>query len=668
MNTTTAPDDLENAPVESSDAGKLHEFWQKELKAAEKETEKFITSGRRVIQKYLDQRDQGGANSTDTDGMYKLNLFWSNTQVIKGNIYAKPPKVEVRRLFKDPNDDIARVAAEILDRILNSGLETDDSDFDCAARNGIEDYLLPGLGQMWLRYDVTTGQQQVAGPDGQLQPYEVIIDEDALSEYVYWQDFRWSPSRTWEQVRWVARRAFISRDQAAKRFGEDVAKELPATKDLGRRRGVQDNVSPQNNVWDRIEIWEIWCKTSKKVYWYCPNHTRIVDEKPDPLGLLGFFPCPRPLMSNTTTSNMIPRADYVMAQDQYDQIDELTTRITYLTRACKMVGVYDKNSTPIGRVFQEGLENQMIPVDNWAAFAEKGGLKGQMDFIPIETAAAVIEKLTVQRDVLINKLYEVMGIADIMRGSSNPNETLGAQQIKAQFGSARLSFKQNEISAWAAAAQQIKAQIICKHWQPETIARRSNIMASEDAQFAQQAIQLLKSKEGLRYRISVDPDTMATLDWAAEREERGAAVNGLGTFMQSVSTLIQAKPEATPMVLSILKWFMAGFKQGSEIETSLDAAIQMANQPQQPPPPDPEKMANVAKERAQAESQRASAVKSLADAAKQGFMDPANAALTQMGLPPANPDHVVSVLALENPPPEPPEPPESGEEDRPPMQ
>ena len=95
-------------------------------------------------------------------------------------------------------------------------------------------------------------------------------------------------------------------------------------------------------------------------------------------------------MANPTTSKFMPRADFLMAQDQYAQIDELSTRLKYLIKACKVVGAYDKTSTQLGRIFSEGMENQMIPVDNWAAFAEKGGIKGSMDFVPIDMVAKAI--------------------------------------------------------------------------------------------------------------------------------------------------------------------------------------------------------------------------------------------------------------------------------------
>jgi hypothetical protein len=660
LNHDPAKDDLpeddfegEKAPPSKAtpeELAKYHVRWEREFAAADKEFEKVHDVGKKVIHAYLDKRQ----DSVGEQGAFRLNLFWSNCQVIKSNLYSKPPKVDVSRLYNDPNDDIARVAATILERILNSGLESDNSDFDTAAFHGIDDYLLPGIGQMWMDYkpyfepfeipavtDPMTGQVTQ-----EAQQSERIADEDATSEYIYWEDFKYSPARTWEEVRWVAKRVFLSKQKAAARFGADLIKLLPTTK-VKKARQIND-LGPQDTPWTRIEIWEIWSKLEKKVYWYVPGFDRVLDCKDDPLGLENFFPCPKPLVANVTTSNFKPLPDYLLAQDQYNQIDELTTRITYLTRACKMVGVYDKNSTPVGRIFMEGMENQMIPVDNWQAFAEKGGLKGQMDFVPIEIAAAVIEKLTVQRDILIGKLYEVMGIADIMRGNSNPSETLGAQKIKAQFGSARLEYKQSEIDKWATCAQQIKANIICDHWQPDTIKRRSNIMNSVDAPLADQAIALLKTEGISSYRIRIEPESMAAVDWAKKQEERSNAINGMGVFMQSMTALIQAEQKTLPFVLEIMKWFMAGFGKGKEIETIMDQAIQAAQGPKEDPKPTPKEQAEIAKAGAETQQKRAGAVNDLADSMSKGFIEPVNAMLNEMGLPPADP---LVVAAATSPPP-----------------
>ena len=598
------------------DPVKLAAIWEKELTAAKRELGKFHTTGKKLVQKYLDERD---SSSMEGSGDARVNLFWSNTQVLMSSLYAKPPRVDVSNSYKDANDDVSRVGGNILQRMLNNDIEEDDeSTYPEVTRQAVGDFLIVGLGQVWYRYEVDTSKQRtepVIDPTtgvvlAEGVEYEAIVNEDAPADYVYWEDFWWSPARVWQDVRWVARRVYMNREELIERFGDKIGKDIP----ISKVKHKADGIGPQNDPWEKAAVFEIWDKSTKCAYWHVMGYNLICDYKEDPLKLRGFFPCPEPLVANKTTSNLMPRADYLLAQDQYSQIDILTTRLKYLIKACKVVGVYDKNSTGVGRVFAEGQENQMIPVDNWAAFAEKGGLKGQMDFVPIETIANVIQTLTAQRDVLKQNLYEVLGIGDIMRGQTNPDETLGAQQLKAQFGGNRLQWKQQQIGGWVASGQRIRSQIICSQFQPQTIIDRSNIDKSEDAPLAQQAIAFLKeSGDDKFYRISIESETMALVDWAQERDSRTQFMTAVGAFVQSVAPLLEAKPEAAPIVLQMMKWGLGGFRIAKEIETVLDQAIAAAQQPEAPPQPDPKVEAEVEKDRASAEKSRADANKADAE-------------------------------------------------------
>jgi hypothetical protein len=96
-------------------------------------------------------------------------------------------------------------------------------------------------------------------------------------------------------------------------------------------------------------------------------------------------------------------------------------------------------------------------------FAERGGIKGQVDWVPIDQVVNAIGHLRQYRQDKVMQIYEVLGISDIMRGSSKASETAAAQQIKAQFGSTRIQLKQFYIADWITQALRIKAEIICKH-------------------------------------------------------------------------------------------------------------------------------------------------------------------------------------------------------------
>jgi len=121
--------------------------------------------------------------------------------------------------------------------------------------------------------------------------------------------------------------------------------------------------------------------------------------------------------------------------------------------------------------------------------------------------------------VKVQQIYETLGISDIMRGSSKASETATAQKIKAQFGSVRLDYYQNELARWVRDALRIKAEIIAEHFQPETIIAMSNIQYTPDAPLANDAAALIKTLSKTQYRIKVDSDTMAAIDWDARKQE-----------------------------------------------------------------------------------------------------------------------------------------------------
>ena len=50
----------------------------------------------------------------------------------------------------------------------------------------------------------------------------------------------------------------------------------------------------------------------------------LIDERDDPLGVEGFFPCPKPLYATTTSDTLVPVPDFVLYQDQAMELDILS--------------------------------------------------------------------------------------------------------------------------------------------------------------------------------------------------------------------------------------------------------------------------------------------------------------------------------------------------------
>jgi hypothetical protein len=192
----------------------------------------------------------------------------------------------------------------------------------------------------------------------------------------------------------------------------------------------------------------------------------------------------------------------------------------------------------IKRLLEEKGRNVLYPVDAWAAFAEKGGIKGAVDWLPLDQIVGALDKLRECRTEKIGLLYQVTGMSDIMRGQASQQTTATEQAIKARFASVRVQSMQDEFARFCSDVQKIKAEIISKHFEPQTIIDRSNVMRTPDAQLAGPAVELIKSQFS-DYRITVNPDSVSLTDFAALKQERGEFAQTIATYFQGMMPLIQ---------------------------------------------------------------------------------------------------------------------------------
>ncbi len=610
-----------------SDDKKSAQPWHDELSRYKEVFKKWTERGEKVVKRYRDERKD--VEATDA----RFNIFWSNVQTLKPAIYAKPPNPEVSRRFDDQND-IARVASTILERVLSYEI-TQYPDFHATISNVVDDRLLPGRGVAWVRYEpiiesveaepqITNyreiGGESLGGEDEYADTSE-SLDENALAgeapeqferittettpvDYVYWQDFAHLPARTWEEVTWVARRVYMSLEEGEERFGE-VFSQVPLTHSPDRQDGEKETTKALK----KAEIWEIWSKSEKCVYWIADNYDIVLDHRDDPLELTNFFPCPKPYFATTTSGSLVPIADFLLYQDQADEIDDLTGRIKHLTKAMKVMGIYAADEPAIERLMKEGNDGVLIPVKNWAAFVEKGGLQGAVQFMPLRDVAAALQQLYQARESCKQIIYETTGLSDIMRGASVASETATAQQIKSQFASLRLNTMKDDMSRFARDILRMKSEIICSKYQAETLVQISGIMYTPDAQFVQPAIEMLKNESMRNFNIDIETDTLVQIDQQTEKQNRIEFLTSVSGFLEKVLPMGQQAPELVPLMGEMLLFGIRGFKIGRTIEGSFEQYLSQvaqnekakAAQPPQPPPPTPEMI------RAQAESQNAQA-------------------------------------------------------------
>lgn len=151
------------------------------------------------------------------------------------------------------------------------------------------------------------------------------------------------------------------------------------------------------------------------------------------------------MLATVTTDSLVPVPDFVLYQDQAREIDRITERINGLIPMVKIAGAYDAARPEIKRIFTEVGENALIPSDNWITIAQGGGLTGFMDLVPFDEVSKALAQMYECREQSKRVLYEVTGLSDLVRGSSDPRTTATAEQIKGEFSKARLADRQAEM-------------------------------------------------------------------------------------------------------------------------------------------------------------------------------------------------------------------------------
>ena len=586
--------------------------WLNTISQYDNEFKKWEARTQKIVKRYRDDNRNQNTNETA-----KFNILWSNVQTLIPAVYARLPKADVSRRFGD-NDPVARVASQLIERALDFEIEH-YSDFRSTMRHAVEDRFLGGRGVAWVRYEphvraqdepedgfqITEDVDEVDSTSEQAQntmtldgamgeePQEEIEYECAPTDYVHWKDFGHSVARTWEEVTAVWRWVYMTKESLVERFGEEMAKKIPL--DAGPETNKQ--YSTQSKDFTRAKICEMWDKESGKVYWISKSCPDILDERDDPLELENFFPCAKPLYATMTSDTLVPIPDFVLYQDQANALDILTDRIDGMVKALRVRGVYDASQPTLQRLLTEGDNNTLIPVDKWMAFSEKGGLKGSIDLLPIDTLANALLQCYRAQDEIKQTIYEITGISDIVRGQGAASETATAQQIKGQYAGLRLRSMQEDVALFASELFQLKAQVICTKFQPSTILQyaAAEAMNPADQALIPQALMLLQDKPLRSFRIQVDSDSLVQIDEQQNKRDRVEFLQAMGGFLTQALPMGQQAPQLVPMLVELLKFGVGAYKKAEPIEGAIDQAMEQMKQQQQqmaanptPPPPDPE--------------------------------------------------------------------------------
>lgn len=557
-------------------------FYLRQLQLADKEEKNWRERAEKVVKTYRDEEKDKGPS--------RFNILWSNTETQKPALYSATPKPDVRRRYKH-DDEIGRQIATILDRALQYSMDSGATyDFDRTADKLVLDFLLPGRMVSRVKYhpyfktrqreDYYDTDEDLDRDNGEVEEredgtfvyrtsYDELVTEEVRCYEVPWKYYRQSPADCWDDVWWVAYGDnFLTKEEIIEQFGKEHA-------DVPLNFSDEDSEKETDDEIKKAQVWELWDKEDRKVVAVIEGYDELLMEEDDPLKLRSFFPQPEPALIVESPNSLIPIPEYTLYQFQAEELNTISERISKLTEAMKAVGFYPgEDADKINKLLQE-KDNVLIAVDDWAAFAEKGGLKGVIDWWPIKEIAEVWYRLVQQRDQIINAIYQLTGISDIQRGATDPRETKAAQQLKANFGTRRLLPKQQRIQKFFRDILRIKAEIIAEHFHPETLAR---ITATE---VTPELVQVMRD-DALR-SFSVDVETDSTIAPDEEMEKQGVAefLNAMSSYLQQVAPIIQAQPAAVEPLGKILLWITRKFKIARDVEAEVEDFInKFAQMPQ----------------------------------------------------------------------------------------
>lgn len=598
------PEELEKNP-----AGVVRR-WNLEIKLASRREEEWRKKGERVMKRYRQAEVR----------KHSFNILWSNTETLRPAIYNSLPKPDVRRRFKD-EDPIGKAVSEVLARSLEYTLDT--TDFDCQIKECVLDMLLPGRGVARVRYipsfkqvgvDSLTHEEEAEqhpedAPEALEGDDEELDWEQTTIEHVQWDDFRMGTGKEWAEVCWVAFRHRMTRDELEDQFGE-VGKDVPldASADDDVEREKDEAVK---EAFKTAEVWEIWDKDEKKVFFIASAYKDApLKSLDDPLGLQQFFPCPKPLYAFEDGSNTVPVPLFEMYKEQADELDTVTKRINILIKGLKMRGIYDSTLSELSELMR-GEDNDLIPASNVTALLERGGLEKAIWFMPIEQAAKVLQILQLQREATKQVIYEITGISDILRGSTNASETATAQQIKSQWGSMRLKRLIGDVAYFIRDLIRMQAELIGEKFQPETYAtmtglkyptgeekQQAMLQYQQQAQMAQmqgqqpppppqmppswdEITQVLRDDKLRTFKVDVETDSTVASSMESDMAALKDVIGSVGQMIQQFGPAVQMGYLPVEAMKELLMGVTRRAKLGNAVEDAFDKI-------KQPPPPPPQ--------------------------------------------------------------------------------
>lgn len=607
-------------------AEKNIQYWKDTITAEITLREHYRNRCEEISQKYADQERTDVGVYEDWYSNANFNILWANIQTLLAALYSRDPKPDVRRRHRDENK-VAKDLAIAIERVLD--FIEDNSAFHPNVKRAVQSYLMGYPGVVRGRYkpyteedgekikvEVIQTPMGYATPDGRIVPdaehdgerwiAEIpdlnVIHEEAFVEWVPGKYFHWEPAPDWSRVTWVAIEHYMSKEECKKKFPTKYEEIHYTFTESG------DHQNDEGKRGTKAKIWEVLDKTDMKVCYYADQGTEFLDELEDPWELSGFWPFPEPMFPTVESLDGTPTPDYQYYKSQHDHLNNLVKRIEVLTDVLKYRGFYD-SAISEEAINLEGMDDgDFQPVEGLMEKlgydAAKISLNDFFMAMPIAEAAALLNQMHQEKELIKQEIYEITGISDIVRGSTKASETLGAQQMKAQFANLRLTNKQLNVERFCKDIFRILAELVADNFEIQTIQDMTGM------EITPEMVELMENDLLRNYNINVETDSTVLQDAAEEQKNRTEALQALVTLGSNLLPLTETGIVSMETVIRMVLFGLRGMKGARELEDHLQGVLDnvMAQSQQQPmmmpepeQPPDPMMDANVRKANAEAE-------------------------------------------------------------------
>jgi hypothetical protein len=513
---------------------KLRDEWESKINAAEKKYADYHNLVTQIREYY---RNEKKCN--------KQNIFWASVETLKPFMYFKQPKPYIVRCNKTC-DKAEVLACKMLERALAWNMK--QFDFDSVVKYARNDFLLSGMGILWERYLPTF---RTIG-DGVL----VKDNEIAATAYINPTTFIADMEKVdvWEDVEWIAHKSFLSVEDVAVYFGDKIA----------------DYIAANGNDGKCITDYEIWDRKTRTIYHYSPEYpVDFLRVQKDTLHLSGFFPMPKPIMATLTNDGIIPVPDYVEIKSMLDELDGVNNRMRLTMQALKVSGCYDNAFPELANILDKDVT--LISLNDFDKLKDAGGIRGIIDFAPIEQYVVALKALAERREVLKNSIYEVTGVSDIMRGMSVARETATAVTQKTNFGTLRNQDRQNDMQRFLKDLLQIKAEIICEQFSAENLISFLSKTERQDEKTVWQAVHLLKNDKLRDMIIGLETDTCFSQE--AEEKRILETLNNINEMINQAFRIVSLQPALLPLYRQMIESAVAMMPNARQFEAVLEDAF-----------------------------------------------------------------------------------------------